>query len=129
RHFNIYNDVLDKEITESLLLSSQKLQEDLEISAFSFIAFPSWARLVLALKEKYGWPIIYDCLDDYFGFGNVNKARIDEELNLFRNSDLVLTTSSFLYKKARKVTKKTLYIPNAGEFDRFKEPRQNDLLK
>jgi glycosyltransferase involved in cell wall biosynthesis/SAM-dependent methyltransferase len=128
-HFNIYNDVLDKGITESLLLSSQKMQEDLEISALSYIAFPSWARLVLALKEKYGWPIIYDCLDDYYGFGNVNKARIDEEIKLFRNSDLVLTTSSFLYKKARRVTNKTLYIPNAGEFDHFKQPPQNDLLK
>jgi glycosyltransferase involved in cell wall biosynthesis/SAM-dependent methyltransferase len=129
RHFNIYNDILDKETTESLLLSSQKMQEELEISAFSFIVFPSWARLVLALKQKYGWPIIYDCLDDYYGFGNVNKAGIDEELNLFRNSDLVLTTSSFLYKKARKITDKTLYIPNAGEFDHFKQPTQNDLLK
>jgi glycosyltransferase involved in cell wall biosynthesis/SAM-dependent methyltransferase len=129
RHFNIYNDILDKETTESLLLSSQKMQEELEISAFSFIVFPSWARLVLALKQKYGWPIIYDCLDDYYGFGNVNKARIDEELNLFRNSDLVLTTSSFLYKKARKITDKTLYIPNAGEFDHFKQPTHNDLLK
>ena len=128
RHFNIYNDILDKEITESLLLSFQKILQEFEISAFSFIAFPSWARLVLGLKEKYGWPIIYDCMDDYYGFGNVNKARIDEELNLFRNSDLVLTTSSFLYKKARKVTNKTLYIPNAGEFDHFKQPPQNNLL-
>jgi glycosyltransferase involved in cell wall biosynthesis len=129
KHFNIYNDILDKEITKSLLLSSQKLQEDLEISALSFIAFPSWTRFVLALKEKYGWPIIYDCIDDHYGFGNVNKARIDEELKLFRDSNLVLTTSSFLYKKARRVTNKTLCIPNAGEFDHFKQPPQNDLLK
>jgi glycosyltransferase involved in cell wall biosynthesis len=128
RHFNIYNDILDKEITESLLLSSKKLQEDLEISAFSFIAFPTWTQLVLALKEKCGWPIIYDCIDEHYGFGNVNNARLDEELKLFRDSDLVLTTSSFLYKKARRVTNKTLYIPNAGEFDHFKQPPQNDLL-
>jgi glycosyltransferase involved in cell wall biosynthesis/SAM-dependent methyltransferase len=129
RHFNIYDNIIDKEITESLLLSLQKTQEDFEISAFSYVAFPSWARLVLALKEKHGWPIIYDCMDDYYGFGNVNKARIDEEQKLFRGSDLVLTASSFLYKKARKVTDKTLYMPNACEFDHFKRLPENDLLK
>lgn len=48
RNFNICNDIIDKEITESLLLSSKKLHEDFEISASSYITFPSWARLALA---------------------------------------------------------------------------------
>jgi glycosyltransferase involved in cell wall biosynthesis/ubiquinone/menaquinone biosynthesis C-methylase UbiE len=129
KHFNVYNDIMDKEIDESLLVSSEKMQEDLEIRALSYVAFPSWARIALTLKEKYGWPIIYDCMDEFYGFGNVNKARIDEEQNLFRKSDMVLTTSSFLYKKARKITDKTLYMPNACEFGRFKHPPYNDLLE
>jgi glycosyltransferase involved in cell wall biosynthesis len=135
-HFNIYTDVLDEGITESLLLSLQKMQEDLDINALSFITIPTLARLCLALKEKYGWPIIFDCLDDFCGFSNVNKARIDEEIELLRNSDLVLAASSVCatqkctkYTKARRVTNKTLYIPNAVEFDHFKQPPQNDLLK
>ena len=68
--------------------------------------------------------------DDYYGFGNVNKARIDEELSLFRNSDLqITTTSSFFTRKQERVLIKRYIFQNAGEFDHFKQPPQNDLLK
>jgi glycosyltransferase involved in cell wall biosynthesis len=128
RDFNIYRNVLDNTINESLLSAINEMRKDLDMDAISFVIFPTWAKLVFALKEKYGCPIIYDCLDEHYGFGNVHKERIDEEIKLFQKSDLVITTSAYLYKKARVINGKTLYIPNAGEYDHFKNPPGNNLL-
>jgi glycosyltransferase involved in cell wall biosynthesis len=114
---------------ESVLSSLEEMRRDLNIDAMSFVAFPTWAPVAFALKRRYGWPIIYDCLDDYYEFGNVNKERIEEELKILKESDLVITTSAHLYKKAKKISNKTLCIPNAGEFDHFNNLPGNDLLK
>jgi len=127
--FNVYRDIFKKQTLGSAFSSLEQMQRDLHIDGLSFVAFPAWAPVVLALKRKHGWPIIYDCLDDYYVFGNVDRERVEEELKLFNVSDLVITTSAYLYKKAKKVTNKTLCIPNAGEFDRFNILPPNDLLK
>jgi glycosyltransferase involved in cell wall biosynthesis len=128
KEFNIYKNILDNSTTESLLSAINGMSRDLDMDGLSFVVFPTWAKLVFALKEKYGWPIIYDCLDDYYGFGNVHKDRIAEETKLFQKSDMVITTSAYLYKKARVINGQTLCIPNAGEYDHFKNPPKNDLL-
>jgi glycosyltransferase involved in cell wall biosynthesis len=127
--FNIYKNILDYSITESLLSSISAMSKELDIDGLSFVVFPTWAKLVFTLNEKYGWPIIYDCIDDHYGFGNVHKERENEEIKLFQKSDIVITTSAYLYKKARMINGKTLCIPNAGEYDHFKNPPQNSLLK
>jgi len=49
-------------------------------------------------------------------------------LKIFKESDLVVTTAAYLYKKAKKANNNTLCIPNAGEFSHFKNLPPNDLL-
>lgn len=128
KSINIYKDLLKRETLESTLSSLERMKQDLDIDGISLPVFPTWAPVVFAMKQKYGWPIVYDCLDDYHSFGNIHDERLNEESELFGSSDLVVTSSSHLYKKARTRTDKVLFLPNAGEFEHFKYLPQNTLL-
>jgi glycosyltransferase involved in cell wall biosynthesis len=118
--FDIYKDKFDNSIVEKLVEFFEKFREDLEIDPILFIQFPTWAPLCKSLQEKYHHRIIFDCLDDFTGFSNVISARKNEETKLISSSDLVLATSSYLLKKVMSKTTKYLYLPNAGEFEHFK---------
>ena len=74
-----------------------------------------------------GFPIIFDCLDDFTSFGNVISEREKEELSLISSSDLVLATSSYLLKKVMNKTKRSLFLPNAGEFEHFNKTKNGRL--
>ena len=117
--FDIYKDKFNKSIIANLTNQIQILQKDLMLDAVSFVEFPTWGPLVIELRKQFGYPILFDCLDDFTGFGNVIKEREKEESILVSSSDLVLTTSSYLMKKVVNKTKNSLYLPNAGEFEHF----------
>ena len=130
KFFDIYKDKFDNFIIEKLIESFDKFQEDLNIDPILFVQFPTWYPLCKRLQEKYHHKIIFDCLDDFTGFSNVISARKNEEINLISSSDLVLATSSHLLKKVMSKTTKYLYLPNAGEFEHFKnQARAGSLSK
>ena len=129
KYFDIYKDKLDENTINFLINSFNKLRHDIKLDAFCFVEFPTWTHLVLKLRDHFGFKIIFDCLDDFESFPNVIKERKNEEEILMKESDLVLTTSHRLLTKAEKFTKKTLYLPNAGEFDHFKKTQKDNILK
>jgi len=126
--FDIYKDKLNGSLITEVMESIKNLKNDLKIDAVSFVEFPTWAPLVLELRNQYGFNIIFDCLDDFTGFSNVTKERRNEEKNLLQKSDLVIATSSYLLKKVMKETSKSLFLPNAGDFEHFNKSTEN-LLK
>ena len=129
KFFDIYKDKFNKKTIHSLIESFRKLQEELNLDAILFIQFPTWSYLAQELKKQFGYKMVFDCLDDFTGFGNVIKERENEEKILLEKSDLVLATSSHLLKKVMSKTTKNLFLPNAGEFEHFHNPHSSDLLK
>jgi len=129
KFFDIYKDKFNKETIHHLIESFRKLQEELDLDAILFIQFPTWSPFAQELKKQFGYKMVFDCLDDFRGFGNVIKERDNEEKILLKKSDLVLATSSHLLKKVMSVTTKNLFLPNAGEYDHFHNPPSTDLLK
>jgi len=127
KFFDIYKDQLKGDLLTNIINSFKMLQKDLKLDAISFVQFPTWAPLVIKLKKHLGFGIIFDCLDDFTSFSNVIKEREKEEITLFKNSDLVTVTSSFLLKKAMKETNNPILIPNAGEFEHFASPKEHLL--
>jgi len=119
KFFDIYKDVFDKSLLSEVIKSFQIFRDELKLDAVCFVEFPTWTPLVLELKKQFNYRIVFDCLDDFTGFGNVIKEREREEKTLVQNSDLVITSASYLLKKVMKETSKTLFLPNAGEFDHF----------
>jgi O-antigen biosynthesis protein len=127
KFFDIYKDKFDKSLIQHFMEKFKEIQKVLKLDAISFVEFPTWSPLVLELKKQLDIPIIFDCLDEFTGFGNVIKEREKEELSLISSSDLVLATSSHLLRKVMKNTKNFLFLPNAGEFEHFNKTESTML--
>lgn len=63
--------------------------------------------------------VVYDCMDHHEGFGNVSEEMLAIEKALISNSDLTITTSSWLDELVSKSTSKRALIRNAGEYQHF----------
>ena len=126
--FDIYKDTFKPELLDEILKSFDHLQKDLNIDAVLHVQFPTWVELSLELKKRYGFKIIFDCLDDFIGFDNVSDERIKEEKILFSNSDLVSVSSLSLMQKAIKFTNNCVFLPNACEFEHFNKNTNSNII-
>jgi glycosyltransferase involved in cell wall biosynthesis len=73
-----------------------RLAEATGRSLVQILSFPSWGRAALRLRERYGWPIVYDCHDLLGGFPNVSRDVVNAEDDLLRQADYVLFSSVWL---------------------------------
>ncbi|MDI6720606.1 MAG: methyltransferase domain-containing protein [Methanomicrobiales archaeon] len=129
KKYNMYNDSLTSEQIDSLVESFTQLRADYGIDrAISFVEFPRWVPIVLKLNDIFGWKIVYDCLDEYSDFSNVDRSILQDEVALVQNSALVVTTSDYLYNKVHQIRQDVVLVPNAGDFEHFSNLSQNELL-
>ena len=104
------------------------------ISAVCLVEFPPWTPLVELVKSKYGWRIVYDCLDRYRSYSNLGKVVISQEEKLSGMSDLVLASSLPLYDEQKEINPKAILIRNAADFEHFatvkeRDPKIQDLFE
>jgi len=94
------------------------------------VQYPSWEPLAWRLRERFGWPVVYDCLDEHTGFGTHGPSTADEEARLLAESDLVLATSRTLFDRVRKERTDVLRLPNAADVEHFSAlpPRETSPL-
>src|SRR5262245_35625545 len=61
---------------------------------------PFWEPLATRLTRRFGWKIVFDCLDDYTEFA-ANRASVlrDAEERLARSADLLVASSDVLAEK------------------------------
>ncbi|MEE8402458.1 MAG: glycosyltransferase [Candidatus Hydrothermarchaeaceae archaeon] len=129
--FNIYRDDWTaeqghlKHFIESLNLAKERFG----IDALTLLVYPSWVPIAFELRRLHGWKIVYDCIDDYGSFKGISPQRIEEEKELFRESDMLVVTSSYLAKKAGEYREDFALIRNAVVFEHFKTLPYNELLK
>jgi glycosyltransferase involved in cell wall biosynthesis/tRNA A-37 threonylcarbamoyl transferase component Bud32 len=113
-------DQLDDDSKNILLDQFEFLQKHFNISkAICFVDLPFWALLVLELKKRHGWKIIYNSMDQLSGFSNVTPQMLAPEVELTQKSDLVLVTSHILLKEKAQLNSNCLLVPNGTDFDHF----------
>jgi GT2 family glycosyltransferase/glycosyltransferase involved in cell wall biosynthesis len=96
------------------------------VAAVSVAQLPFWAPLALAARERFGWRLVYDCMDDHAGFSSNTPRMLAAESDLLARSDLVVATSKVLMEAARSRQGPSELVPNACEFDHFARA-QTDL--
>ena len=105
--------------------SIQTLREACFIEqAIMLVDLPFWRNLVLHLREKLGWPCIYDCMDLHTGFSISTDATAKDEEHLLKNADLVLATSHFLLDHVKKINPNAVLVPNGAEYTFFHQAAQ-----
>ena len=81
---------------------------------------PFWGPLAAALRDRFGWPIVYDCLDAHPEFPT-NRAHILDEAErwLATSADIVVATSEPLRRQMASRNPRTRLLPNACDFELF----------
>jgi glycosyltransferase involved in cell wall biosynthesis len=81
---------------------------------------PFWGPLALAARDRWGWRVVYDCLDAHEQF-STNRPRIlaDAERSLAAEADLVVATSEALRDRMAAWNPASQLLPNACDYALF----------
>jgi GT2 family glycosyltransferase len=124
----IYGANLEVDITKPLE-AMKKLFTDFRIKeSVAFVEFPLWYPIVNRLREEFGTKVLFDCLDDYSGFRNVDANIEQVERQLLKCSDYCITPSTKLYGKLKDKCENIAIVRNATEFEHFHNLPPNDVL-
>ncbi len=116
-NISIYRDILlEMTLNDLQTVLTDFIQEQNIIEAICLVHHPFWTPLVLTLREKYGWKIVYDCMDNHGKFPYVSEQIPSLEKDLVLKSDLVIVTSSMLYNNLIPKNPNCILIQNAGDF-------------
>ncbi|HEY2797274.1 MAG TPA: glycosyltransferase [Thermoanaerobaculia bacterium] len=129
--FNLYRGELEGETLEQAAEAVDALAARYAITeAVCFVQYPSWESLARRLRERHGWTVVYDCMDEHTGFGTHGPATQRDEARLVAESDLVLATSGPLFERLRGTRPDVLRLPNAADLARFSRlpPRETSPL-
>ena len=91
--------------------------------AIVLVNYPRWQPLAARLRERCGWRVVYDYLDDQSAFGDLYGVDTRElEDRLIETADLVITSSAVLQERVRG-KRDALLLHNAADFDLFSSAR------
>lgn len=102
-NIEVENLIKDECITDALIISN----------------YPNWQPIIKNLKEKFGFFILFDYLDDFEGFHTNNNKLLMFTNETFKNSDFVIASSNYLYEKSEKHCKNVEIIRNGTDFLHF----------
>jgi GT2 family glycosyltransferase len=124
-NLNIYNQEATKKDVDIFIKSIKLLIYEANIiNPIAKIDHPFWQCLI----NKISMPIVYDCMDNHVGFDNNFKLKLKEE-NLIKNSNLLITTSNYLFNQYKHFNKNNILIRNACEFDFFNKFEKTQFEK
>lgn len=114
--FNENTSIYNKDISaeyETISSALDAIFKDFSIQeSVAFVEFPLWAPVTGYLKNKYQTKIIFDCLDEFSGFTDINCNINQIEDNLLMLSDFCITSSLKLYDKHKDKCKNISLISN-----------------
>lgn len=114
---------INKRMLQQMMSAIDALRSSAGIrKAVCIVELPFWAPLAVAMREQWGWKIIYDCMDDYRAFSTTGPAMLRQEDDLIAASCLTVATSRSLYERLSHVARCSLLLPNAADFEHFTKP-------
>lgn len=117
---NLYSHAMDERLETMLSEAFASLRQEFGIvEAVCFVNLPFWRPIALRLRKRFGWKIVYDCMDYHRGFSNTAEQMLKEEEGLSRVSDLVLTSSRPLFTAQSEHNSNCILVPNATDFEHF----------
>lgn len=132
---SIYRGAPSDDFLASALASLDVLRRELGLGATAqFVQLPFWGPLALAARERFGWPVVYDCMDEHAGFATNAPEMLALEGVLVAGADLTVAASAKLAAGlAPRTARPPLLLRNAGEAERFaavpwRSPRQPPVV-
>jgi hypothetical protein len=122
---NVYAQPLRDGARDALMEGLEALRTEVSIGAAAmFVQLPFWWPLARVARERFGWPVLYDCMDLHSGFSTVGRAMAAQEEELLSGADVVVVSSSVLEERALRSRGQVLVVRNGCDFEHFaKAPR------
>jgi glycosyltransferase involved in cell wall biosynthesis len=125
-HLNIYGAPPTPAMVDSWVAALEPLvMRDADLPTVALVQWPFWTALALAARSRWGWPVIYDCIDDHGAFTKTRRDTVDLERFLVSSATVVITTSRVLQAKYSAQARRHVYLPNGADCKHFvpREPR------
>jgi GT2 family glycosyltransferase/glycosyltransferase involved in cell wall biosynthesis len=123
-----YGEWSDEELAK-MLAAIERLRRDENLSlAVSVVQLSSWWPLAEQLRERFGWRVVYDCMDDWSGFPKIGAPLLESERKLLAEADLVTTSSEALRGTLRERGATPQLIRNAADLEHFEISTPSSLL-
>ncbi|MHB1556914.1 MAG: glycosyltransferase [Isosphaeraceae bacterium] len=117
---NVYQHDLAPADRDRMAAAVARLADERGLSDAVIVAqHPYWTPLAEALRERFGWPIVYDCMDDHAGFLHNGPGTIESESRLVATADLVVASSGRLHDSLAGRARRSALIRNACEYEHF----------
>jgi len=87
--------------------------------AVTVAQLPYWGAVAEAFRARFGWPILYDCMDEHGGFLHNTPAVLEAEDRLIRSAELVIASSERLFRSVEGFARETLLVRNGCDFEHF----------
>jgi glycosyltransferase involved in cell wall biosynthesis len=112
---------LDGRALESAFGSIAAARDEFDLDECAVVVeSPYWAPLALRLRDRFGWKVVYDCLDEHAGFAKYRPGALREEEDALAGSaDLVMATSTVLLERLLPRAPQARLLPNACDFELF----------
>lgn len=100
-------------------LAAARERFDLHEAAL-LVQSPFWAPLAGRLSARFGWKMVYDCLDEHAAFpANRPHTLAAAEEEALAAADVVVATSEPLAERLRRHRPDAVLLPNAADADAF----------
>ncbi len=117
---DVYRDALDPRAADELLLSIEAACRGLSIeTAVAMVQLPFWGPLAARVRGRFGFPIVYDCMDDHAAFSTNSPLMVEQEDDLLKSADLVVVSAAPLAERVRPLNANVLLVRNACDYDHF----------
>jgi GT2 family glycosyltransferase/glycosyltransferase involved in cell wall biosynthesis len=98
-------------------------------SAVAYVMIASWSKIALEAGQRWDWPVVYDCMDEWESFPGVKPELVDAEADLVRNCTLLVVTAKRLYDKWKSTGPPIVLARNGVDYEFYASRcRPNGLL-
>jgi glycosyltransferase involved in cell wall biosynthesis len=96
--------------------------------AIAYVMTPSWTTMAQEVQRRWGWRVIYDCMDEWDGFPGFGRLAAHAEDRLVQSCDLLVVTANRLLEKWRRYDRPTVLARNGVDFDFYQERYQPNKM-
>ena len=121
RSLDIYRGELDPADLDILTGAFEALAADLSIGdAVCLVQIPFWGPLAMRLKERLGWRVAYDCMDEWTNFPGFGRSVLALEERLVRSADATIVSADRLEEKWKSTAPRLVLAKNAMDAEHYR---------
>ncbi|MGE5235850.1 MAG: polysaccharide pyruvyl transferase CsaB [Acidobacteriota bacterium] len=119
--FDIYGGALRPAETERLEAAFASLAGHLAIGdAVALLQLPFWWPIARRLRERLGWRVVYDCMDEWNNFPGFGSQVLELEEGLVREADVTVVSADRLVAKHGPAARRLVLAKNGVDLDHYR---------